>query len=335
MKLYKILSAIYTTLVFYAYELNHDPSVISLSDLKTYKKLVDDYIFYTSFVGRGVHEANRREIFEFISTMGRGRSEYILNLKPQSLSTLRALNDPRFNTLFSISLSSDLYFLFASDAKDIAISLNPISAFGSYQPFKYDNILRMQQNQITEISKFFKNLVDQYGKIIIYSFNTLPKGLGFPKPKYGTPSPYLPSWASIHYNTMPNIHRYVVLDQNNINEFSDDFILFLGGLLVDGQTFIIKTEDMAVNEMITAFNLIQGALPSITNPSTDTLRYNAPPIITIRDQASSNSIDSILRSFGTDGVLIPYQRLKDKNQELKIWIEISTQGVQYIAGLFR
>ncbi|KKM64343.1 hypothetical protein LCGC14_1502280 [marine sediment metagenome] len=55
---------------------------------------------------------------------------------------------------------------------------------------------------------------------------------------------------------MPDIHRYFVLDQNNINELSDNFIILLGGFLVDGQTFIIKTENTAVNEMITTFNLM-------------------------------------------------------------------------------
>jgi len=33
---------------------------------------------------------------------------------------------------------------------------------------------------------------------------------------------------------MPGIHRYFVLDQNNLNECSDSFIILLGGLLVDG-----------------------------------------------------------------------------------------------------
>ncbi len=89
---------------------------------------------------------------------------------------------------------------------------------------------------------------------------------------------------------MPDIHRYFVLDQNNINELSDNFIILLGGFLVDGQTFIIKTENTAVNEMITAFNLMQGNLPQISNPSTDTL--------------FSNRINNILISFSDDNVFV-------------------------------
>ncbi len=69
---------------------------------------------------------------------------------------------------------------------------------------------------------------------------------------------------------------------------------------------------MAVNETITAFNLMQGTLRQISNPSTDTL--------------FSNRINNILVSFSDDNVLIQYQRLQDKNQKLQIWIDICMQA---------
>jgi hypothetical protein len=256
-----------------------------------------------------------------------------LNIKPKSLSNINALRNPIFNDLFTLTLTSSIYHQFDSKLSEIAISLNPISEL-SYQDYKHDALLRTQKEQITEISKFFKDLVAKYGRIIIYGFNTLPKGLGFPKPRYGTPSPYLAPWSPIHYNTMPDIHKYLVLDQNNINDFSDDFILLLGGFLVDEQTIIVKTEDMLVNEMICGFSLTQGALTQILNPSSDTMRYYAPPMITSHNQEFTNRINDIINSFSEDGVLIPYQRVQKKDLEITIWKYICTQVISYIGHLF-
>jgi hypothetical protein len=133
---------------------------------------------------------------------------------------------------------------------------------------------------------------------------------------------------------MPDIHRYIVLDQNNINDFSDEFISLLGGFLVDHQTIIIKTEDMAPNEMICGFSLTQGALTQISNPCTDTTRYYTPPLISVHDQAFTDRINDIIKSFAEDGVFIPYQRVENKNLEVSIWKYICTQVVLYIGQLF-
>jgi len=129
-------------------------------------------------------------------------------------------------------------------------------------------------------------------------------------------------------------------DVNNIKFENDyDYQKILGGLLVDHQTFVITQIDESGNVIkhMCVFNLLQGALSldpksglgQYVARETTTYYQGAPQVVafdeTLYDEADSNSIISVMKSFKDNNVLIGYQRLKDRSQELSMWLDISSQ----------
>ncbi len=109
--------------------------------------------------------------------------------------------------------------------------------------------------------------------------------------------------------------------------------------MVDHQTFVISEIDENGNvvKQLCAFNLLQGALDLDPNselglyvPLDTTSNYQGAPRITefdetLYDKNDINSIINIMKAFRENNVLIGYQRVQDKNQEMIMWITITSR----------
>jgi hypothetical protein len=95
-------------------------------------------------------------------------------------------------------------------------------------------------------------------KIRIYGYALRRDGLGYKKVDKLAYYPE-PRDETTQDPNMPGSNlRYFELDFNKLDEF--DYVLFLGAFLADMQTFVVKTEGMAGNEFLFAFNAITGSI---------------------------------------------------------------------------
>lgn len=147
---------------------------------------------------------------------------------------------------------------------------------GGQGPELMERQLRAQQDAILKLASFLKEQAESNGEIIIYPFKESKWGLrnGI-KEEYGDYD-YLPHQAGDELATMPHSKSYFVLNKDDLGAFDDDFYLLLGGLLLDDQTFVLKTRTMAEDEMICAFNLAAGVMNPRNLPWWDRTRDPDP-----------------------------------------------------------
>ena len=116
--------------------------------------------------------------------------------------------------------------------------------------------IQAQANAINKLGAFLKSLADDKGRIIIYPFRQSSYGLRNSKENDN----FLPEQGEI-LSTEPHSSHYFVIDSADFTSFDNDFNILLGGLLIERQTFIIKTEDMDSSTIVCGFNLISGVVP--------------------------------------------------------------------------
>lgn len=332
-KLYDILKEIYYKNIDYGKEEQID-SGISREQAKLWRTLGLQSIHHNIYGLDFKKDHPRWVVYDFLTTQGRGQSEYVISFKPSTLALVNQLKDGKFDEFYTISLTADDYHLFEPYAADILASLDPLSVRG-LEEYKYDKILETQKEQIEQIVTYLKKLAKEYGKIIIYPFKTFSNGFGYRRAETGSIkiSPFFPQAWDNDLTTMPGNEKYYILDSNTeFGEFQDDFVYFLGGLLLDNHMFIIKTESMNENEMITAFSLLDGALsPSEIIPSSD--RHNIrPPLIKHHNTDKFKEINKLISDFVNSHNMIGYQRSKTLDDQFIIW-KIAFEVVSYLKFL--
>jgi len=145
--------------------------------------------------------------------------------------------------------------------------------------------LKSQEEQITRIGKLFKNLAKKYGKIRIYPYKSFSTGLGHfaylgEHNKFDKFMP--PLVGSVQGSKRGEV--YFEIDYNDLSDFNEGFLNFLGGLLVEKYTFILKADGMADNEMLFAFNLLEGLLYPYELTRSSRSQHTTPPVIDIYDK---------------------------------------------------
>ena len=185
--------------------------------------------------------------------------------------------------------------------------------------------------------------------IEIRPFNTFSEGFGYGTIIRDGRSQYLPFFPD-PLNT-PGFNQRFLLDgrdENNIQfGHENDYKKILGGLLVDHQTFLITEIDENGNfiQHLCAFNLLQGALSldpesrlGLYIPHETSYRLQGAPIVTsfdnnLYDNENPDNVISIMSAFRENNVLIGYQRFKDRQQELELWLDVCSR-LYYINNAF-
>lgn len=117
------------------------------------------------------------------------------------------------------------------------------------------SVLRTSRELISRVSQFLRKVADLHGPVRIYGFTLGKNGYG----RIGTE--YYPGPGEIDLNMPGADQRYYELDPNKLDIF--DFHLFLGALLADHKTFIIRKPGMEKNEVLFTFSLLDiGLSPS-------------------------------------------------------------------------
>lgn len=179
-----------------------------------------------------------------------------LKAYPSSRLTIEILNE----VFATVKLTLAHYDKFLKPFADIRIKKFLFATDSQGDPYRTDNVLRSRREHITKIANFLAYMAKYYGgssqKIRIYGYAQWYDGLGYEK--VGNLAYYPEPNGEQDWLMPTNNLRYFELDFNDLDNF--DFILFLGAFLADSQTFIVKTEGMAGNEFLFAFNAITGAI---------------------------------------------------------------------------
>ena len=176
-------------------------------------------------------------------------------------------------------------------------SYTPISTV-NLEEYTYEKGLKTQKEQITRIGNLFKNLAKKYDTIKIYPYKTFGDGLGISggPVTHDSADKFMPPLIGYQKGTTSRGEAYFEIDGTDLSRFSDDFILFLGCLLVEKYTFVVKTGAMLDHEMLFAFSLLEGLLlPSKLKPSTNEAHIPVPVITSyVSDFYSQNYNDPAL-----------------------------------------
>lgn len=321
-KAFNILLDIYKARIFARYETSFSWG-LSDDEIINYRRAGLELLNYYLFAPTLNANPFKREFIDFLSTKGRGKREYILTIPIFGSSKPSNLLDGNNEEFYNIRLTAGDYYLFEDDATQILQSYNPIQD----NDFSYKQSLKSQEEQITRIGRLFKNLANKYGKIRIYPYKSFSTGLGH----WASPSnhdqkdKFMPSLiGSIQGKQRGEV--YFEIDSSDFSNFDVGFMNFLGGLLVEKYTFIVKADGMADNEMLFAFNLLEGLLYPYELTRSSNYEHTAPPIITsynsdyyninFKEEALKyDNILSILASFRENHNIIGYFRTQ--NYELE------------------
>jgi hypothetical protein len=201
----------------------------------------------------------------------RNQLEYYLEAYPNERITLDMLND----IFATLQLDQDDYNRFFEQFAEYRVTRNLNFGVG----ITPDTILKTRMDHVKRIANFFTYMAKTYGgtsqKIRIYGYAMRRDGLGYKKTDKNAyyPSPFVidketgkpvidentgkPMLRDQDSNMPANNLRYFELDFNKLDDF--DYSLFLGAFLVDMQTFVVKTDGMAGNEFLFAFNALTGS----------------------------------------------------------------------------
>ena len=223
-----------------------EESSLSFEEKKIATEVASNQILHL-FQGQGADiRRNRQDINKLLDYIAsRGNLQTGVNLASVTLSSfgedflILPANPDKFNELFG-----DGFDIYASLLLNTRISNTKTNR----------DKIQSQRNAIIELGAFLKDLASDKGKIIIYPFKQSKYGL---RNQIGT-GQFLPEQQSEILDTEEGSSRYFIVDSTDFSSFDNDFYILLGGLLLDGQTFIIKTEDMEQSSIIAAFNLVSG-----------------------------------------------------------------------------
>lgn len=290
----------------------------------------------------------RKNIREFLKSGGKG--EFTLEIRVVKGFPLN---------LKKIRFDRKIFEFFKSHYKESEIDLMYRSLDPAILSYRYDyryaqspgvieyyteNILRVQREEIINLGNWLKDLANNR-RIEIRPFNTFAKGFAYSKR-----TNYL-SFFPFPTDVKTGDQRFILdgRTEEGYKDFKDNYKIFLGGLLVDHQTFVISEidDDDNVIRYLCAFNLLQGALDLDPNsklgtyiPWSDAVpsQYILAPTIENFDETLYNfedpkSIINIIKAFHENNKLIGYQRVGDRREELRIWIEICSR-LYYIEYAF-
>ena len=245
-----------------------------------------------------------------------------------------------FTTLI---LTPEIYSKLSPFINEIAEALRvPDLSWSFREEMSNSKGLRIQKDGIIAISNFIKYMAEfsdenGMGRLLLYPVHLRVKGYAIYSDSKLTYYPD-PNSAFKKLDNTDNGRCYTI-DFNGLNSFNDDFIKFLGGLLLDGQTFIVKTEfGMTSNQYLTAFRFFEGSLtsgqivPFKGSPSEaiDSVPENLQIYNSEFNEDLASKYDSIIAFLKDNNLLFYYTRHRDYSD----WIE-DCKMVIYIHNLFK
>ncbi len=195
------------------------------------------------------------QIFSSSERNMRGSLDHYFNLRGFTTVDLDLISTS-FNEapdIFSkLRLTPEMRDIFSKYEDQISNSLSISTSIDDIDQQIISNLIASREVLI-QIEDFLIDIANTYGKVRIYGFILGKHGY------HRTGTLYYPDVGVSDPNMPTNDQRYYELDPANLGAF--DFHLFLGGLLADHQTFIIRREGMEKNEALFAFSLLDIGLP--------------------------------------------------------------------------
>jgi len=183
-----------------------------------------------------------------------------------------------------LKLTSLLFEKFAKQATEMGSFLSytaKVWAMNKYAQNQagwlvHDKVLNSRKTDIIKISSFLKHMAKTYGPLRIYGFRMTKNGLTATLDAE-TPNPYFPSNiegldfdnefkpSGAKDHTKPFILEYDDATGGFKNFDMEDFRIFIGALLLDRQTMVVRTEQMtndplSKNKVLFTFNFWQNRL---------------------------------------------------------------------------
>lgn len=226
-------------------------------EITLFKRIGIDQLFSQLFA------KNDRDIRRNLDHYFNLRGYTTVDLAIRSVSFRYVKNMPEIFT--KLQLTPDMRHIFATYDDQISNSLSITFTDPTKQ---VTSVLSANTEAVSRIAEFLVEIANTHGEVRIYGFKPGKNGYL----RYGTE--YHPELGEIDSNMPSNDQRYYDLDPDHLNNF--DFHLFLGALLADHQTFIIRKVGMEKNEVLFAFSLLDFDLLLETITSTTEMGVARP-----------------------------------------------------------